>query len=133
MSTIFKASWLFLTFSILTSCGSITIHDSLGCTVSGKVEAGANCTKTVSGAKTQINFYELIDMLEPNDDHGPAVIIPLNDFIEIKKEIESACVYLRCSKSVKKKLNNILKNVHDLIGEKYFNKGSDQTTQNVIP
>lgn len=103
-----KAILLFLTFSILSGCGNLKIHDSLICTTAGLVEAGANCTRAVSGIKTQISFDEFIEMLEPSESHGPAVIIPLDDFVEIKKIIEIACVYMKCSKKKQKKiLNNI--------------------------
>lgn len=111
-----KASLLFLTFSILTSCGTIKIHDTKVCTVAGKLSAGANCTKAVSGAKTQITFEELIDMLEPGENRGPAVVIPMNDFVDLKTELESACIYLRCKKSDKKKLQKLIANLNELIG-----------------
>lgn len=108
LSTISFLGLLFLT----SSCGSITIHDSKVCTVSGKVLAGANCVTAVSGQKTQLDFDQLIDMLEPNEneERAGAVIIPFNDFIEIKKQIEIACTKLKC----KKKSINIIKNVESL-------------------
>lgn len=109
-----KASLLFLTFSILTSCGTIKIHDTKVCTVAGKLSAGANCTRAVSGQKAQITFEDLIDMLEPTEDHGPAVIIPMNDFVDLKTELESACVYLRCKKSDKKKLAKLIRNINEI-------------------
>lgn len=108
LSTISLLGLLF----IISSCGSVTIHDSKVCTVSGRVIAGANCVSAVSGTKTQLDFDQLIDMLEPSEaeDRAGAVIIPFNDFIEIKKQTEQACVYLRC----KKKSLKIIKNVEKL-------------------
>lgn len=114
-----KVSLLFLTFSILNSCGSLNIHDTKVCTTAGVVEAGANCTYAVTGVQTQLNFAEFIDMLEPSETHGPAVVIPLKDFVDLKNELEQACVYLKCKKasdkSHKKKLNNIIENINKFI------------------
>jgi len=111
-----KLLWLFLTFSIV-SCGTIKIHDTEVCTVAGVLSAGVNCTKVVSGDKRELTFEELIEMLEPSETHGPAVIIPLRDFIKLKEQLEQACVHLRCKKEVKKKLNLLVKNLNNLVGE----------------
>lgn len=95
---------------IASSCGSLTLKDTKACTVSGVLSAGVNCVSAVSGTKTQLTFEELIDMLEPNSERAGAVIIPFNDYIEIKKSIETACTYVRC----KKKSTLIIKNIESL-------------------
>ena len=97
---------------IMSSCGSVTLTDYTGCTVSGRVIAGANCVMAVSGKRTELDFDGLIDMLEPSEAEGRAgaVIIPFDDFIEIKKNSEIACQYLRC----KKKASQIIKNMESL-------------------
>lgn len=110
-----KVSLLFLIFSTLPSCGTIKIHDTLVCTTAGVVDAGANCTRAVSGVQTELNFEEFIDMLEPNESHGPAVVIPLNDFVDLKSEIEQACVYLKCTKKQLKIKKKIVDNLNNLI------------------
>lgn len=110
-----KLLWLFLTFNI-TSCGTIKIHDTEVCTVAGVLSAGVNCTKVVSGDKRELTFEELIEMLEPSEAHGPAVIIPLKDFIKLKEQLEQACVHLRCKKEVKKKLNLLVRNLNFISG-----------------
>lgn len=74
------------------------------------LSAGVNCVSAVSGTKTQMSFEELVEMLEPTSERAGAVIIPFDDYIEIKKTIESACVYVRC----KKKSNKIIKNIESL-------------------
>lgn len=84
--------------------------------VSGIVSAGANCTRAVSGEKTQIAFDELLDMLEPNEERGPAAIIPLSDFVLLKETLEKACVELKCKKEEKKKLRALIQNLDELQG-----------------
>ena len=107
-----------LTISLLSlclttfSCGNITIHDTKICTVSGVLSAGTSCVNAVSGIKTNQTFEELIESLEPTQERAGAVIIPMNDFIDLKTSLEQACVYVRCSK---KKLNMIIKNIEGLI------------------
>ncbi len=93
-----------------SSCGTVTLKDTKACTVSGVLSAGVNCVNAVSGTKTQLTFEELVDMLEPTSERAGAVIIPFDDYIEIKKTIESACVYVRC----KKKSTKIIKNIESL-------------------
>lgn len=110
-----KVSLLFLTLSILNSCGTLRIPDALICTTPGVLEAGANCTRAVTGVQTQLTFEELIDMLEPSEDRGPAVIIPLNDFVDIKTELEKACVYMICTKKQKQSKKKIIDNINKLI------------------
>lgn len=109
-----KLLWLFITFSTV-SCGSLKVHDTEVCNVAGVLSAGVSCTRAVSGVKTEKTFEELIDMLEPNEERGGAVVIPLNDFVDLKTTLEQACVYVRCKKSVKKKLNNVIQNLNNLI------------------
>lgn len=96
---------------LISSCGSITLTDYKGCTVSGRVIAGANCVNTLSGVKTQLDFDGLMDMLEPNEaeERSGAIIIPFDDFIEIKKNTEIACQYIRCKKKVKQIIKNLEK------------------------
>jgi hypothetical protein len=94
---------------IASSC-TIAIKDTKACTVSGVLSAGVNCVNAVSGTKTQMSFEELVEMLEPTSERAGAVIIPFDDYIEIKKTIESACVYVRC----KKKSTKIIKNIESL-------------------
>lgn len=90
---------------ILQSCGSVKLRDTQVCFVAGVVEAGADCARMVSGHKTTKDFDGLIDMLQPSETEkrGGAAIIPIDDFIEIKKMIESACQYVRCKKEIKEK------------------------------
>lgn len=57
-----------------------------------------------------MTFEELIDMLEPTSERAGAIIIPFDDYIEIKKTIEIACTLKKC----KKKFNNIIKNIESL-------------------
>ena len=114
MNILSKLSLLFLTFNI-TSCGTVKIHDTKICTVAGAMSAGANCTRAVSGERTQLNFEELVDMLLPTEAHGPAVIIPLNDFVDLKNELEQACVYLKCKKRERKKLESTMSNINKLL------------------
>jgi len=109
-----KLLWLFIIFSTV-SCGSLKVHDTEVCSVAGVLSAGVSCTRAVTGVKTEKTFEELIDMLEPNEERGGAVIIPLNDFVDLKTTLEQACVYVRCSKATKKKLNNVIKNINNLI------------------
>lgn len=94
---------------IASSC-TVAIKDTKACTVSGVLSAGVNCVNAVSGTKTQMTFEELVDMLEPTSERAGAVIIPFDDYIEIKKTIESACAYVRC----KKKSTKIIKNIESL-------------------
>lgn len=109
-----KLLWLFLIFSI-TSCGSLKVHDTEVCSVAGVLSAGVSCTRAVSGVQTEKTFEELIEMLEPTPERGGAVVIPLNDFVDLKSTLEQACVYVRCSKTTKKKLNNVIKNLNNLL------------------
>jgi hypothetical protein len=91
----------------ISSCSNIPVKDATVCTVSGLLSAGANCVTTLSGQKTQLNFEDFIMMLEPTDKRAGAVVIPFDDFIEIKKTIEIACTIGKC----KKKSNKIIKNI----------------------
>jgi predicted ATP-grasp superfamily ATP-dependent carboligase len=101
----------------LSSCGSVTIHDSNVCAIAGVVSAGANCNTIISGIKTQLDEDELIKMLEPNKDRAGAIIIPAKDFVDIKTSLEQACVLLknRCTEEVKKNIKLISKNLELLI------------------
>jgi hypothetical protein len=112
-----KLILLFLIFSI-TSCGSIQVHDTKVCNVAGVLSAGLSCTKAVSGEKTEMTFEELVDMLEPTSERAGAVIIPFDDFVDLKQELESACVYIRCKKSDKKKLNKLINNLNNFLYKK---------------
>jgi len=105
--------WSFLIL-ILQSCGSVKLHDSRVCFVAGVVEAGADCATMLSSKKYSLDFDGLIDMLQPSETEkrGGAAIIPIDDFIEIKKTIEMACQYVKCKKSIK---NLYLKNINYLL------------------
>jgi len=107
-----KSLLILLSTILISSCGSINIHDTKACSVAGKVSAGANCVTALSGVKSQLSFDELIDLLESG-----AIIVPVNDFVNMKGDLEAACVRIKCNKKVKKKINDafnrIIKNVAD--------------------
>lgn len=102
---------------ILQSCGSVKLHDTRACAIAGVVEAGADCVTSLSGKKYQLTFDELIDLLQPNEERGGAIIIPVEDFIELKNTIEIACKKLRCKKETKEKY---LKNIDYLLKQNTF-------------
>lgn len=71
-----------------------------------------------SNRVTQLDFDQLIYMLEPQEKtptakaRGGAAIIPINDFIEIKKTIETACQHVKCKQEiVEKYINNVDKSI----------------------
>lgn len=102
---------------LLQSCGSIEIKDTKHCAVAGVVSAGADCVTLVSGTTSSLTFDDLIDMLEPNEQRGGAIITPVDDFVELKKSLEKACVLLdnRCTKEIKKKIETANKNLKQII------------------
>lgn len=102
---------------VLQACGSVKIKDTKHCAVAGVVSAGADCVTLISGTQSSLTFDELIDMLEPNEQRGGAIITPVDDFVELKKELEVACILLkdRCSKEVKKKIETANKNLQTII------------------
>lgn len=85
---------------LISSCKTIEIHDTKVCAVAGVLSAGVSCTKVISGVETEMTFEELVEMLEPTEERGGAVVIPLKDFIEMKGSLEEACVELKCKKKL---------------------------------
>jgi hypothetical protein len=118
---------------VLQACGSVKIKDTTHCAVAGVVDAGADCVTLISGQLTTLNFEELIDLLQPNDKRGGAIITPIDDFIEIKKELETACILLdnRCTKEIKKNLKLMNDNLNKIIGHQIHNFLEHQSLQNV--
>ena len=115
---------------VLQSCGSVKIKDTNHCAVAGIVAAGADCVTLISGVQSSLTFEQLIEMLEPSKEHGGAIITPLDDFVSIKEELETACVLLksRCTKQIKKNLKLMNDNLNKIIGsqiENLLNKNSD--------
>lgn len=92
---------ILLSTILISSCGSINIHDTKACSVAGMVSAGANCVTAITGVKSELSFDELIDLLE-----GGAIIVPVNDFVNMKGDLEAACVRTKCNKKVKKKISD---------------------------
>lgn len=96
-------------------CGSISVHDTNACAVAGVLSAGADCITLLSGTKSSITFEELVEMLEPTSTRGGAIIVPLEDYVQLKTELEQACQYVRCNKATKKKLKTVLDNLNSLL------------------
>jgi len=76
------------------------------------MSAGADCVHLLSDDKRALTLDELIDLLETG-----AIITPVNDFVSLKTSLEEACILLkdRCTQDIKKKLNDVNKNLQGLI------------------
>lgn len=114
---------------VLQSCGSVKIKDTTHCAVAGIVAAGADCVTLISGTQTTLTFEQLIELLEPSSEHGGAIITPLDDFVSIKQELETACILLknRCTKEMKKKIALVNNNLNKIIGEQVKNFLNNQS------
>ena len=94
-------------FALIVSCEDqkkkIEIPNLEICSVAGSMLMGANCAETLTDKTKEIDFDSLIEILEPNQKRGGAMIISAHDFMLLKTALDSACVALkdRCADEVK--------------------------------
>lgn len=94
------------------------------------MSAGADCVRIISGEKTQLTLDELLEMLEPTTERGGAIITPVDDFVSLKNSLEKACILLkdRCTKEIKKKLDDADNNLKELL---HVNRNAESNTQDL--
>lgn len=80
-----------LALVLLSSC--VTVPNVKVCSVAGVMTAGAICAETISGKTSEMDFNQLIDFLEPqqNPKRAGAVFMSSEDFNKVKTALEEAC------------------------------------------
>jgi hypothetical protein len=95
-----SARWFVLTW-LLSGC--VTLPNTTGCTVAGKLAAGMICAETLTPKTSEMALGETIDFLEPQEGIAPragAYCMSMEDRLKEKIFMEQACRELgkRCRK-----------------------------------
>lgn len=101
-----KLKLLCLILPILTvSC--VSIKDVKTCSAKGSIASGAICTHSLTDEVEDLTFDEYLQFLIATPTKASAMCHSLEDYTEIKTELEQACRELgsRCTKEIKEKLN----------------------------
>ncbi len=125
---------------LLVSCAGPKIKDpdTKVCTVAGIIGAGLDCATTNTGKISSMDFYQMVDFLEPqkerpDPDHpgqklparAGAIIISDEDYTAKKEAFEQACVELknRCTPQMKAAFTTPTANVDALLDRAKKKKG----------
>lgn len=100
---------------LASSCASITLPDVRVCAVAGKLTHGMDCAYTISNKTESLTFEQSVELLEPSDLHGGALVMSPGDWNRLKTEIDKACKIMgdRCQKE---KVPDALKKIDSVVG-----------------
>lgn len=108
----------------LISCTSVVVPNTKMCVVAGVMIGGAQCAYSdpEDNRIENLSFEELVQLLEgtPASETAPAIeaalIIPAEDFKNLKTAMEQACQKLKaaCSKETRQKLEQVSAKIDDL-------------------
>jgi len=103
---------------VVISCGSISLKNGTVCSVTSTLQNGMDCAETLTTKTKSIDFDEMVEFLEPNEDEfrAGALCMSTIDWNILKTTLDQACSLLenRCTKKIKKQIESIEGNVNGL-------------------
>lgn len=105
--------------TLLGSCTRIDVKNTEACAVAGRLNAGANCSDTLTNKTREMNFNEFVDWLEPDPKtgRGAAVCQSAADWAAQKTALEQACAALKdsCTFDMKMKIKKATGTIDKLV------------------
>ena len=108
------------------TCQKNLIPNTVTCSVSGVLMAGADCTETLSDRTKSLSLNEFIDFLEPQlevRDYSGRVLKPeragamcqsASDYMKQKLAIETLCARIKCTAEVKQIIQEVSGRIDNL-------------------
>lgn len=117
------SSWLSMGNS---TCNKNVIPNTVTCSVSGVLMAGADCAETMTNRTRSMDLNEFIDFLEPQlevkDSRGRiiqreragAMCQSASDYMEQKLALEKLCAQIKCTADVKQIIQDVSQRMESL-------------------